>query len=116
MRKEKKTVTLTTVCVDVPARDRINVEAERLGLSQRQMVGRLVEAYELSLQRDEKKSSPPVDTQSLVEMLERVLKRDDRIVGFIKTQEAELLKPILAYIQRVEAEMRTLTNLIKQFQ
>lgn len=116
MNKAKKTTRTTTVNVNVAVRDRINSEAERLGVSQRHMVSRMLETYELSLQRESTGTSPPVDEKSLIEMLEKVLKRDDRIVAFIKTQEAEWLKPILTYVQRVEAEMRILINLIKQLQ
>ncbi len=116
MKTARKNVPLTTVSVDTSLRDRINSEAERLGLSQRQMIERMMETYDLSLQHEITGPSPPIDAKSLSEMLEKVLKRDDRIVAFIKTQEAELLKPILAYVQREEAEIRILTDLIKQLQ
>lgn len=44
MNITKETIKTTTVSVDAATRERINAEAARLGLNQREMIQRLVEA------------------------------------------------------------------------
>ncbi len=116
MKKNISPVHATTVSVDVSVRDYINQEAERLGLSQRQMVARMVEDHERQI------NSPPVsclDPQDILteihDDLNKVLKRDDRVVAFIREQEKVLLNPILRNTQstasRVEQLIHILSNL-----
>ena len=96
MKDSKTTSQFTTVSVDGSVRDRINKEAVRLGLSQRQMISRMVEAYELKVIADNfSGDSPPAELQDVYSLLEKVLKRDDRVIAFIRTQEQQFLKPIL---------------------
>lgn len=106
MKTSKQSLSLTTVSVDTSIRDRINSEAVRLGLSQRQMVTRMVEAYDLSQNEDANKPN-------LQEAIEKMLKRDERIISFIREQEKVLLKPILSSVQSTEAKMAQLIELLK---
>lgn len=112
MPHNKTPVSATTVSVDTSIRDEINKEAERLGLSQRQMVTRLFETYILNLRQDE---SPKDDGQIVNEIyayLDKVVKRDDRIIAFIKEQEKVLLTPILSSVQATEARVNTLIEIL----
>lgn len=106
MKTSKQSLSLTTVSVDTSVRDRINSEAVRLGLSQRQMVTRMAEAYDLSQKED-------ADKPILQEAIEKMLKRDERIISFIREQEKVLLKPILSSVQSTEAKMAQLIELLK---
>lgn len=107
----------TTVCVDCSIRDRINQEADRLGLSQREMVVRLIEAYE-KMANGENNQASPSDEQSIKinESIEKILKRDDRIVAFIKEQEKILLSPILQGVQKTQARIDTLIDILKNIE
>ncbi len=108
---------LTTVSVDADIRDRINAEAVRLDMSQRQMVGRLLEVYDLHQKNDNASgSSPPVDMQDVYEVLEKVLKRDDRVIAFIKEQEKVLLNPILSTVQGTDARLEQLVNILSNLE
>ena len=105
---------LTTVSVDVEIRDRINSEAERLDLAQRQMVSRLMDIYDLHLQNENSAgSSPPVDMETIHELMEKVIKRDDRVIAFIKEQEKVLLNPILTTVQSTDFRLEELIRILK---
>ena len=104
----------TTVSVDQSARDYINNEADKLGLSQRQMIQRLVETYEnLKNSKAGTSNISPEEQISLIyECLEKVLKRDDRVVAFIKEQEKVLLNPILKGVQSTDARLNQLIEIL----
>lgn len=108
----------TTVSVDATVRDFINQEAERLGLSQRQMVARLCDSFQLN----QKKARAPdgEDTtdviEKLYESLKKVLKRDDRIVAFIKEQEKVFLNPMLNSSQNTEAILKQLVDVLSNLE
>ena len=104
----------TTVSVDVAIRDHINEEADRLGLSQREMVARLIEAY-VQQQKMSDNSKPHVNDDLIKEIrdsLERVLKRDDRVIAFIKEQEKILLNPILNTVQATDTNLNQLIEIL----
>ena len=108
----------TTVSVDATVRDFINQEAERLGLSQRQMVARLCDSFQLN---QEKARAPDgEDTtdviEKLYESLEKVLKRDDRIVAFIKEQERVFLNPMLNSTHKTEAILTQLVEVLSNIE
>ncbi len=108
----------TTVSVDATTRDIINDMAEDLNLSQREMVTRLVETYRWAV-TDEAFSGagPPEDALAKIEeSLEKVLKRDDRIVAFIKEQEKVLLKPILQTVQATDANLQQLVSILSNLE
>ncbi len=113
MKSSKPSLSLTTVSVDTSVRDRINSEAVRLGLSQRQMVTRMAEAYDLSLQREE---SSPAQIEDIYEALGKVLKRDERIIAFIKEQEKVLLNPILTSVNTTESRINQLIQLLSNLE
>lgn len=117
MPHNKTPVSATTVSVDTSIRDEINKEAERLGLSQRQMVTRIFEAYSLGLKRE--KDTQAEDESILKDVyssLEKVVKRDDRIIAFIKEQEKVLLTPILSSAQNTEARVNTLIEILSNLE
>ena len=110
--KEKPT---TTVCVESSDRDAIKKFANGLNLSQREMVTRLIESYRSNLGQgdDTAGAGPPEDVlAALREDLDKVLKRDDRIVAFIREQEKILLKPILQTVQSTESQLKLLNNIL----
>ncbi len=114
MKNSKTPIKMTTVSVDAATRDRVNQEAERLGLSQRQMVARMVEAYDLTQKNDE--GRPNLEAKDIFDALDKVLKRDDRVVAFIKEQEKVLLKPILLSAQFTEARINQLINILSNLE
>ena len=113
--KEKKP---TTVSVDMAIRDFINQEADRLGLSQRQMVSRLWETFKL--QQEKSRSPDKLDTDAIVEgiygALEKVLKRDDRIIAFIKEQEKLFLNPLLNNSQSNTETLKQLVEVLSNLE
>lgn len=114
--KEKPT---TTVCVECADRDAIKEFADGLNLSQREMVTRLVETYRASLERQDNAAGngPPEDIlAALQEGLDKVLKRDDRVVAFIKEQEKVLLKPILTTVQSTESQIKLLNEILSNLE
>ena len=108
----------TTVSVDATVRDFINQEAERLGLSQRQMVARLCDSFQLN--QDKAKAHDGEDTSDVIEKLydslEKVLKRDDRIVAFIKEQEKVFLNPMLNSTHKTEAILTQLVEVLSNIE
>lgn len=114
--KEKPT---TTVCVECADRDAIKEFADGMNLSQREMVTRLIETYRASHERQDNASGtgPPEDVlASLREDLDKVLKRDDRIVAFIREQEKVLLKPILQTVQSTDAQIKLLNEILSNLE
>lgn len=109
----------TTVCVECADRDAINEFADGLNLSQREMVTRLIESYRASLERqdDAAGTGPPEDVlAALREDLDKVLKRDDRVVAFIREQEKVLLKPILQTVQSTESQIKLLNEILSNLE
>lgn len=116
MKKKKQTTTVNVECDD---RDEINKLAEHLDLSQRQMVSRLIESYRDTVSKLDETSShnPPNDIlERLAEDMEKVLKRDDRIVAFIREQEKNLLKPILQGVLSNDAQIKLLNNILSNLE
>ena len=115
MKGRKDSTRTTTVSVDAIARDRINEEAERLGVSQRQMVLRLIESYELEMNRKTKKNEMQVDKemlQNIYDSLEKIQGHDDKVIALIKEQGRNLMNPTLLTVQAVEANLNHLGNLL----
>lgn len=110
---ETSKVKTTTVSVDAVARNYINSEADKLGLSQRQMVHRLIESYSAQQNMDENTN---IDKDEVIKdiytTLVKVLKRDDRVISFIKEQEKILLNPILKVTQTTEANLNQLIEIL----
>ena len=109
----------TTVCVECADRDAIKEFADGLNLSQREMVTRLIETYRASLERQDNAAGtgPPEDVLvALQEDLDKVLKRDDRIVAFIREQEMVLLKPILQTVQSTDARIKLLNEILSNLE
>ena len=111
----------TTVCVDAVTRDRVNDEAERLGLSQRQMIQRLLESYEIQLKQSSEQSDSDAQAdeeliKKIYDSLDKVIKRDDRIVAFIKEQEKILLNPILNTVQAIDANLNQLVEILSNIE
>lgn len=118
MKHREKLAKPTTVSVNQSARDYINEEADKLGLSQRQMIQRLVETYE-NLKNSKAGAtslSPEEQISSIYECLEKVLKRDDRVVAFIKEQEKVLLNPILRGVQSTDAQLNQLVEILSNLE
>ena len=114
--REKPT---TTVCVESSDRDAIKEFADGLNLSQREMVTRLIETYRSYLGQQDNAAgvSPPEDVLSaLREDLDKVIKRDDRIVAFIREQEKVLLKPILQTVQSTDAKIKLLNEILSNLE
>ena len=112
--KDSNKVT-TTVCVERADRNAIKEYADDLHLSQRQMVTRLIDTYRVSLLRDDCNTGvgPPEDIlSSLQDGLEKVIKRDDRVIAFIREQERVLLKPILQTVQSIDAKIKLLNDIL----
>lgn len=100
----------TTVSVDAETRDAINIEAEKLGLSQRGMVQRLIERY--LQQENSSRASPSLSNDDIGKKIDRILQRDDRIVAFIKEQEKMFLTPILESVISTDARISQLVDVL----
>ncbi len=114
MKNSKTPIKTTTVSVDSSTRDRVNQEAERLGLSQRQMVARMTEAYDLSIHKDSEEAI--IDVKDIFDAIDKVLKRDDRIIAFMREQERVLLKPILLSVQTTDARINQLIKILSNLE
>ena len=117
MSKSKDGIKATTVSVDVTERDYINGEADKLGLSQRQMVRRLTETYSNFIKASEgEKTSVELTLKDMYEQLDKLLKRDDRVVAFIKEQEKVLLNPILKTVLNTDAQLSQLVEILSNLE
>ena len=118
MKSSKPSMKITTVSVDGIVRDEINKEADRLGVSQREMVTRLLETYMLKnpISNSEDKDVDESILAKIHESLEKVLKRDDRVVAFIKEQEKILLKPILQGVQANDTQLNQLIDILSNLE
>ena len=108
----------TTVSVDAAIRDFINQEAELLGLSQRKMISRLWELYEIQKEKDRSSEEPNTEAiiKRMYDSLEKVLKHDDRIIAFIKEQEKIFLNPTLNSVQTTESTLKELVNVLSNLE
>jgi hypothetical protein len=86
----------TTVCVDTTVRDFIAGEAERQGLSLRQMIFHIAESYKQQLE-----DSPAMK------------KGNDRIVAYMRRQEENYLAPTLNSVQMIDSRLKVLIEVLK---
>ena len=119
MPQTEEPIKTTTVSVDAATRERINAEAARLGLNQREMIQRLIEGYDLAQQRGGDTDEQP-DSQTLLQQvndtLTKVLQRDDRLVSFMREQEKNLLNPILQTAQSTESRLKVLIEILTEME
>ncbi len=108
----KNKIPTTTISVDTKARDWVNAEAERLGIPQRQVITLLIEECDIS-RKKAKGESPEAKIDSLHDSLREVLRRDERIIAFIREQERSILSPILNTSISIDARVNELINLLK---
>lgn len=87
----------TTVCVDTIVRDFIASEAERQGLSLRQMLFHITESYKHQLE-----DSPAMK------------KGNDRIIAYMRRQEENFLAPILNAVQLMDSRLKVLIEVLKE--
>lgn len=108
----------TTVCVDASIRDAINLEAEHLELSQRQMVRRLWETFQLQKERarSPNEQDPEEVLKGIYDALQKVLARDDRVIAFIREQEKVFLNPTLNNTQAIEKALKQLIKVISDLE
>lgn len=105
----------TTVSVTSSDRDVINRLAEELHLPQRDVVTRLIEAYQGANLNSS--SDPPNDAlNAITEALDKVIKRDDRVIAFIKEQERVLLNPILQTVQLTDIQLKKLIEILSNLE
>ena len=97
MENNKDKHKTTTVCVDASVRDFIAAEAERQGLSLRQMVYHISESYKKQLE-----DSPAMK------------KGNDRIIAYIRRQEENYLAPILNTVQLMDSRLKILIEVLKE--
>lgn len=88
----------TTVCVDAAVRDFIAAEGESLGLSQRQVLNHIVNAYK---QRSDNLTGGV---------------GDERVIAFLRQQEKVLLDPILRTSQSVDSRLKVLIDILKNIE
>lgn len=100
----------TTVSIDAKVRDAINAEAEKLGLSQRQMVARIMEAYmHVKDETPEQAQAAPSISEANIDAL---LQGDDRIIAIIRKQEANILNPLLQIAQTTQSRLENLVSIL----
>lgn len=118
MNRQKEKTKNTTVSVTTEARDKINQLAEDQNLSQREMVTRIIESYQRENGGDRVPSGmdPPNMMQMISENLDKVIKRDDRVIAFIKEQEKVLLNPILQTVQSMDARIKQLVTILSNLE
>lgn len=95
-----------TIAVSIGTHRQLERLAEKFGLSQKDLVGAMVQYFTMTKAdpRDPKAEMPDV---TLKKMAEKVDGLDKRLIGFIREQEKELLKPILSEIRAARSELRT---------
>ena len=96
MEQTRETPKTTTIAADSAVRDYIASEAERQGLSQRQMLSALVKAYQHQAENPENQCE------------------EDRIISFLVKQEKRLIDPILNTAQSVDSRLKVLIDILKE--
>ena len=112
----------TTLSCDKSTREFVAAEAERLGLTQREVLARLVESYRRSHKRSATNTAEPktqampgqIDMNVLIDALSKQITKDvNRVIGFIQQQE----KVYLTTIAKNTADNKTLlTNIVTQLE
>ncbi|MBQ6953196.1 MAG: hypothetical protein IJP81_04735 [Bacteroidales bacterium] len=111
MYKQKEGSYSTTISAYSTDRDFINRQCDEIGISQKRVVALLVQAYKEYGQKDT--NSPYKElAEKVQETLDKLLKRDDRVIAFIKEQERVLLKPILENTQITDAQLKQLVSIL----
>lgn len=107
----------TTLSCDKSTHEFVAAEAERLGLSQRAVLARMVESYRRSQKRSATKAAEPqtqgvpgtIDMNFLKDELSKVITKDvNRVIGFIQQQEKVYLTPIAKNVKSVKEQLENL--------
>lgn len=113
----------TTLSCDRSTREFVAAEAKRTGLLQRQVLARMVEAYQLQTKRSATKAKPETsevpgsfDFAALEKKISTVITKDvNRVIGFIQEQEKIYLKPIAEQAKKNGVLNQQLINEIANF-
>ena len=113
----------TTLSCDKSTREFVAAEAKRTGLLQRQVLARMVEAYQLLVKRSATKVKPETsessgsfDIDAIEKRLSTVITKDvNRVIGFIQKQEKIYLKPIAEQAKKNGVLIQQQINELQEF-
>ena len=113
----------TTLSCDKSTREFVAAEAKRTGLLQRQVLARMVEAYQMQTKRSATKAKPETsevpgsfDFAVLAKKLSAVITKEvNRVIGFIQKQEEIYLEPINEQAKKNGVLIQQLINELQEF-
>ena len=107
----------TTLSCDKSTREFVAAEAERLGLTQRAVLARMVESYRHAQKRSATKTDEPkivsipgtVDINALKNDLSKVMKDNvSRMIAIVKEQEKLFLTPLVKDVETIKTQLENL--------
>lgn len=100
--------TITTVSIDSETGAKLDRLAKSNNLSKKALLSLMLDYFE-------KYGINPAEHESPAQEMQKLIKRVDQIVGFIKVQEKELIRPLVASVSMTEERIkRDLDNIAKK--
>lgn len=100
--------TITTVSIDSETGAKLDRLAKSNNLSKKALLSLMLDYFE-------KYGINPAEHESPAQEMQKLIKRVDQIVGFIKVQEKELIRPLVASVSMTEERIKVdLDNIAKK--
>ncbi|MGL5318664.1 MAG: BfmA/BtgA family mobilization protein [Bacteroidales bacterium] len=100
--------TITTVSIDSETGAKLERLAKSNNLSKKALLSLMLDYFE-------KYGINPAEHESPAQEMQKLIKRVDQIVGFIKVQEKELIRPLVASVSMTEERIKSdLDNIAKK--
>lgn len=100
--------TITTVSIDSETGAKLDRLAKSNNLSKKALLSLMLDYFE-------KYGINPAEHESPAQEMQKLIKRVDQIVGFIKVQEKELIRPLVASVSMTEERIKSdLDNIAKK--
>lgn len=100
--------TITTVSIDSETGAKLDRLAKSNNLSKKALLSLMLDYFE-------RYGINPAEHESPAQEMQKLIKRVDQIVGFIKVQEKELIRPLVASVSMTEERIKSdLDNIAKK--
>ena len=100
--------TITTVSIDSETGAKLDRLAKSNNLSKKALLSLMLDYFE-------RYGINPAEHESPAQEMQKMIKRVDQIVGFIKVQEKELIRPLVASVSMTEERIKSdLDNIAKK--
>lgn len=97
----------TSVTIEKSAAAKLDRLAASAGVTKKDFVSFALDYFERYGINPVAHESPAKEMQKLIDKTDQAIKRNEQVIGFIRKQEQDILRPMVEAVSAVEARMKT---------